>query len=238
MHHLPVTRRRVSPRREQQREAMRGKILAAAAELVRAHGIKGLGMRALAREVGLTAPTLYGYFTSKDAVLDALFLQANEMLFGAMERAHDQRDPGASPRFGVDALAFRAFAQEHPDLYQLLFGRVDSTYQPSDEAREAANAMMRSLSTRIIPEIVVAGVAEDLAQACFQALVVTAQGYISVELNDCLCDPETLEPRPGTDAEYLFLLDTMLSGFISASAAARDGAAFPLRRFGIAAASG
>jgi AcrR family transcriptional regulator len=231
-----MTRRRSSPRREQQREAMRARILAAAAELVRQHGIKGLGMRALAGEVGLTAPTLYGYFASKDAVLDALFLQATEMLFTAMERAHDAGDLSAVPRFGVDALAFRTFAHEHPDLYQLLFGRVDSAYKPSEAAREAVNSMMRALSERIIPEIVAAGVAEDLAEECVQALVVTAQGYISVELNECLCNQETLEPRPGTEQEYLFLLEMMLGGFVNAS---EQGQNRPhLSRLGIAAAAG
>lgn len=216
---------------------MRARILAAAAELVREHGIRGLGMRALASEVDLTAPTLYGYFASKDAVLDALFQQATEMLFTAMERAHEQSIPSDAPRFGVDALAFRTFAHEHPDLYQLLFGRVDSAYKPSEAAREAANAMMRALSERVIPEIVAAGVTEDLAEECFQALVVTAQGYISVELNECLCNQETLEPRQGSEQEYLFLLDMMLAGFVNASEHRQRGAGLPLTRFGIAAAS-
>lgn len=215
---------------------MRARILAAAADLVRQHGIKGLGMRALAGEVGLTAPTLYGYFASKDAVLDALFLQATEMLFSSMERAHETSGPSAAPRFGVDALAFRTFAHAHPDLYQLIFGRVDSAYKPSEAAREVANTMMRALSERILPEIVAAGVSEDLAEECFQALVVTAQGYISVELNECLCNQETLAPRPGTEQEYLFLLDMMLGGFVSASE--RGKSHRQISRFGIAAASG
>lgn len=237
-HHLPATRRRTTPQREQHRAAMREKILAAAADLVRRHGIQGVGMRALAREVGLTAPTLYGYFESKDAVLDALLLKATGMLFASLDRARLAREPAAAPRFGGDALAFRAFAHEHPDLYQLLFGRIDSTYKPSDAARETVNAMMRGLSRQIVPEIIAAGVREDLAEECFQALVVTAQGFISFELNGCLCDRETLEPRMGSEQEYLFLLDMMLAGFVCASVAGQGGADSPLNRFGSAAASG
>lgn len=215
---------------------MRARILAAAGELVRQHGIKGLGMRALANAVDLTAPTLYGYFASKDAVLDALFQEASEMLFTAIQDAQDEAEPGETPRFGVAAIAFRAFAHEHPEFYQLLFGRVDSSYKPGESVREYTNAMMRSLSERVIPGIVAAGVTEDLAAECFQALVVTAQGYISVELNDCLCNQETLEPRQGTEGEYLLLLSMMLAGFVSASERPRtDGQPTP---FGIGAASG
>lgn len=215
---------------------MRARILAAAGELVRRHGVKGLGMRALASEVGLTAPTLYGYFASKDAVLDALFQQASEMLFTSIRVAQDTTKPGDAPRFGVAAVAFRAFAHEHPELYQLLFGRVDSSYKPGESVREFTNAMMRSLSERLVPEIVAAGVGDELAGECFQALVVTAQGYISVELNDCLCDQETLEPRQGTEQEYLLLLNMMLSGFICATR--EPGGAGQPAPFGIAAASG
>lgn len=219
---------------------MRARILVAARELVLRQGVKGLGMRTLASEAGLTAPTLYGYFASKDAVLDALFQQATEMLFASMQRARDEQRSGELPRFSVDAIAFRAFAHEHPELYQLLFGRVDSAYKPCESAREYANAMMRTLSERVIPEIVAAGVTDALAEACFQALVVTAQGYISIELNDCLCNRETLAPRQGSEQEYLMLLDMMLAGFVSASERARRNGALdePSATFGIVAASG
>lgn len=217
MHHLSMAPRRVSRRRELHREAMRARVLAAASKLVRHEGIKGLGMRALAAEVDLTAPTLYGYFASKDAVLDALFEQATEMLFAAMETAHAARPAGRAPQFGADAIAYRAFAHDHPEFYQLLFGRVDSTYKPGEAAREFVNGRMRALSERLVPEIMAAGVAPELAPECFQALVVTAQGYISVELNDSLCDNDTLEPRRGSEEEYLRLLDMMLAGYITAS---------------------
>lgn len=219
---------------------MRARILAAASGLVRRDGIKGLGMRALASEVDLTAPTLYGYFASKDAVLDALFQQATTLLFAAMEQAHANRPQTGGPRFGADAIAFRAFAHEHPEFYQLLFGRVDSAYKPGEAARESVNGMMWALSERLIPEIRSAGVSDELAEECFQALVVTAQGYISVELNECLCNNETLAPRPGSEQEYLRLLDMMLAGYISASQRARETGELDRRPvlFGSAAASG
>src|SRR5262245_29540883 len=63
------------PRRERVRALMRQDILDAARRLVQEEGIRGLTMRALGRAVGVTAPTLYDYFPSKEAVLDALFIQ-------------------------------------------------------------------------------------------------------------------------------------------------------------------
>jgi AcrR family transcriptional regulator len=51
----------------------RDTVLAAAIRCFAAHGIAGSGMRDIARAAGLTEGTLYHYFESKDALVDAAF---------------------------------------------------------------------------------------------------------------------------------------------------------------------
>lgn len=52
-------------------EAVRRRIIRAAAEIYRERGYEGAGMTAIARRLGMTAPALYWYFRSKEDILVA-----------------------------------------------------------------------------------------------------------------------------------------------------------------------
>jgi AcrR family transcriptional regulator len=52
------------------------KILSTALDMLRRDGVEGLSQRRLAAELGVTPMTLYRYFPSKDAILDAIGDQA------------------------------------------------------------------------------------------------------------------------------------------------------------------
>jgi len=88
---------------------MRDDIVAAARRLLDEHGVKGLAMRALGREVGVTAPTLYDYFPSKEALLDALFAQGVERLVASFEEVIARTDPGRERLLELGR-AYRVFA--------------------------------------------------------------------------------------------------------------------------------
>ena len=53
-------------------QAKRAQILAAATELMAAHGVEGMTMRQLASACGLNIATLYHYFGSKSDLLGAI----------------------------------------------------------------------------------------------------------------------------------------------------------------------
>jgi AcrR family transcriptional regulator len=65
--HAPAERQRTSERDE----AVRRRIVRAAAEIYREHGYERAGMNAIARRLGMTAPALYWYFRSKEEILVA-----------------------------------------------------------------------------------------------------------------------------------------------------------------------
>lgn len=89
--------------------------------LARMGSDEALSLRAVAREVGVSAPSVYLHFADKDAVLLAVAAE----LFGDLERTLDKAaaDAGADP---VAALLARAhayvtWALTHPGHYKVLY---------------------------------------------------------------------------------------------------------------------
>src|ERR1700683_2159029 len=67
------------------REARVASIVASAWKLAREHGIAGVSLHALAREVGMRQPSLYEYFESKHALYDAMFADGNRQLLARID---------------------------------------------------------------------------------------------------------------------------------------------------------
>src|SRR5215217_8259217 len=126
--------------RERFRAQMRREILDAARRILREQGIKELSMRGLATAVGVTAPTLYDYFANKEGVLDALFEEGTARLLRAFEEGIAASEPGVAQLRHI-ATAYRLFAREEPDLFQLIFAKVDRAYRPADGVKAGASAL-------------------------------------------------------------------------------------------------
>ena len=117
--------------REGRRAAARNAIVEAAWALVREQGLGGLAMRDLASRAGITTPTLYAYFDSKHAILDAMFAQGQQQL--------SERRSVGRPDDPIQALRWLAhtcveFCTEDAARYQLLFQRPVPGFVPSDES--------------------------------------------------------------------------------------------------------
>jgi AcrR family transcriptional regulator len=65
-------------------------ILDAAAAAFYEKGFHGVGVDELGKRAGLTGPTLYRYFSSKDEILAALFNEAMDELVSATAMVHDE----------------------------------------------------------------------------------------------------------------------------------------------------
>ena len=92
--------------------------------------------RDLARRSGITTPTVYAYFDSKNTIFDAMFGQA------ATEFADRQAEPyaDADPRDRLLASTHRffEFCSNDPSRYQLLFQRTLPGFEPSASSYEPA----------------------------------------------------------------------------------------------------
>jgi AcrR family transcriptional regulator len=114
--------RRRSPRG--QGEQLHAQILSAAAELLAESGREDdVSIRAVAERVGVTPPSIYIHFADKDALLDAVCVEAFSDMHEAMASAgKDARsDPVAA--LTAQGLAYIAFARSRPEHYRLMFMR-------------------------------------------------------------------------------------------------------------------
>lgn len=98
---------------------MRERLVEAAFEVSRSHGVDGLTMRRLAARAGITAPAIYRYFPGKADVVQAMVDRANLQLAGYLARAADAANPWTCLRGTLDALM--DFALEHPRAFDVLF---------------------------------------------------------------------------------------------------------------------
>ncbi len=173
---------RVLPRRERVRAMMREEILEAARKIVQEHGFEGLAMRPLGREVGVTAPTLYDYFPSKEAVVGALFLQGIALLHEAFDKAEANLTSGAA-RLQAIFNAYREFGVQQPDLYQLMFGRIDLSFKPDEAAIERAGTIPER-AIRVVQDAMDLGEIRqgDVGQI-MNAIWVMAHGHVTLEVN-------------------------------------------------------
>jgi AcrR family transcriptional regulator len=109
----------------------RDALLSAAGAVLHAEGEAAVTVRRVADEVGTTTRAVYSLFGDKNGLMRALFHEAAETMRRHHEAVPEQDDPVAE--IVELALAYRAGAQERPNLYALYLGSV--TYEIDEEIR-------------------------------------------------------------------------------------------------------
>jgi AcrR family transcriptional regulator len=126
--------------REARRRSARDAIVDAAWELVHEQGLAALSLRDLARRAGITTPTVYAYFDSKNAIYDAMFGRAAAQFAEYMAEPHDEEEPVAV--LDASMRRFVEFCTSDVARYQLLFQRMIPEFEPSAESyTPAVNAL-------------------------------------------------------------------------------------------------
>ena len=103
-------------------------------------GAPALSLRAIARELKITAPAIYNYFPSRDHLVTMLIMDAYTSLGDSQKstlEAMSKKD-GAN-RFSALGIAYRDWAVTYPQRYQLIFGTPIPNYDaPEDTTTPAA----------------------------------------------------------------------------------------------------
>jgi AcrR family transcriptional regulator len=147
------------------REAKVAGIVESAWGLAREHGVAGVSLHALAREVGMRQPSLYAYFDSKLALYDAMFTDGNRQLLVWLDAVRLPRNPRtALKRFMA---AFVAFALDDSARYELLFERHIPGFAPSP----GSYALAEEVLGRVYAVINEAGVTSQGDVDCIVAMV-------------------------------------------------------------------
>src|SRR5665811_952509 len=149
----------------QRREAKVAAIVESAWKLAREHGIAGVSLHALAREVGMRQPSLYAYFDSKLALYDAMFADGNRQLLERLDLVKLPHDPRAAlKKFLAE---FVTFALKDPGRYELLFERHVPGFTPSPTSYVLAEEVLGRVY-KLINEV---GVTEQGDIDCIVAIV-------------------------------------------------------------------
>jgi len=131
-------------RRDRVRAATTGEIKETARRILVAEGPEAVSLRAIAREMGMTAPALYRYFSSRENLLRHLrgdiFTEIATDIRAASARAAEESGGDVTAKLIAACREFRHWALTHREEFGLLFGTPLPGLEPlhSDETDECA----------------------------------------------------------------------------------------------------
>ena len=117
------------PRNEERHPDLQTAIKETAWRQISQSGAASLNLRAIARELEITAPSIYNYFPNRDALVTALIVDAFSSFADALQAsisdipAHEH-----AQRLYALGLGYRDWAIGRPERYQLIFGTPIAGY--------------------------------------------------------------------------------------------------------------
>lgn len=111
------------PRAQRDPEApsRREEVLDAGLALISEHGVAGASLRKLAAKLGMSQPSLYHYFDSKDALVQQIIEHCANRMLGAALHVEFPRGIDDIPRFARDAALSLWATDHHPRFVRFLF---------------------------------------------------------------------------------------------------------------------
>jgi AcrR family transcriptional regulator len=158
---------------------LRADILAGATELLEETGSEeAVTLRAVARRVGISAPSIYSHFPDRiaivDAIVDSAFGDFNDTIHAAIQ---ETADPVVRLRAGC--AAYLRFAADRPNRYKVLFERQD--FLAGDEPVPAVRTESFAWLVQSVQACIDAGVsASSDAQLDGAAIWVALHGYATL----------------------------------------------------------
>ena len=112
------------------------------------YGAPALSLRAIARELKISAPAIYNYFPDRDALVTALIIDAYSSFGDSQLEARDAiPETDVQGRFHAIGMAYRNWALTYPQRYQLIFGTPIPGYEAP--MMEVLPSAARSLSALV-----------------------------------------------------------------------------------------
>ncbi|NPV87409.1 MAG: TetR/AcrR family transcriptional regulator [Anaerolineae bacterium] len=146
------------PHRERQIPNLHERILHTAWQQIAAEGAAALSLRAIARQLGITAPAIYRYYPDRDALVTALIVDAFTSFAAWQAAALEGTTPhDHAGRLCALGLAYRAWAVAHPERYQLIFGTPIAGYHAPLEITMPAAQRGLSLLIQVLAQAHAAG---------------------------------------------------------------------------------
>jgi AcrR family transcriptional regulator len=132
-------------RRERLRAQTLREIEEASFAIIDAEGVHALSIAALARAMAMSAPAVYRYFPSRDALVAHLITQSYEQLVAAMSQALEGRRRAPHARVRLLVVAYRDWALQYRRRYGMLFGQRAGAAPEDAGARTPLDQAMAQL---------------------------------------------------------------------------------------------
>jgi AcrR family transcriptional regulator len=121
-------------------------------------GAPALSLRAIARELKITAPAIYNYFPDRDALVTALIIDAFTSFGDWQFEARDSvQEKDLLGRMNAIGLAYRNWAHTFPQRYQLIFGTPIPGYKGPREKIFPSAARSLSALVSVVERLRLAG---------------------------------------------------------------------------------
>ncbi|MFG1607833.1 TetR/AcrR family transcriptional regulator [Actinoplanes sp. NPDC049265] len=151
---------RTMSRRDRLRVQTFQEIEDAAFAIIDEDGVHALSIAALARSMAMSAPALYRYFASRDALVAHLITRAYGQLVAAMAAGMEGRRRTPQARVRLLVVTYREWALQYRRRYAMLFGE-----SPGDIPEEVGAESPLNLAMTQLVDLLVAEAAEAPAVA-------------------------------------------------------------------------
>ncbi len=213
-----------SERRDRDRQQMRDRITAAARRLFAEEGYARTTIRAIAEAIEYTPGAIYAYFKDKDAILYALHAQGFEelgrrmaiALVGAADPVDELRRIGR---------AYLAFAQDEPELYDLMFIAQATSRAMNDDVWPEGHRTFDLLRSVVVRSLAGGWIEGTDPDAVSFLLWSACHGMASLHIRDrCVVFAEPIRERVEAQA-FDLLIERMARPRPAAAPVARASAA-------------
>ena len=130
------------------KQSTRDRILAAARALFYGEGIRNAGIEAIVTRAGVTKPTLYYYFETKDALIGAYLDDRNEAILTSLAKTVESAQGTVADKI---AAIFESVAKATPNPRwkgcPIVRAAAEFAADPSHEARHIASAHKKHVET-------------------------------------------------------------------------------------------
>jgi AcrR family transcriptional regulator len=153
--------------------AAKARVVAAAGEIADAEGLEAVTLARVAAELGMRPPSLYNHIEGRAGLMRALRLESVGELAGAITDAAVGRSREEALR--AVAVAYRAYALEHPGRYATTLGAPTADDPEATRAAEAAIGPLVAILAGW-------GIEGDEALHLVRVIRSALHGFVSIEL--------------------------------------------------------
>lgn len=188
----------------QPREELRKAIVDTTKNILDTEGVEGLSARAIAREIGYTAASIYNVFESMSDIL----MEVNRETLSELDAMFEALPSDGSPKDRLEAicLAYVSFMRRNPARWSALFGGQRERDAFPEWYVGAIDQLMNRLAALLTDHA--PGLAPVAALRAAELLFITIHGLVSLDVGRRL---DMFTRRPASDLAQSALEATLVS---------------------------